>query len=282
MYSLKTLAFSFALLSIAVATTSAQISTPERTVQIRTVDLERQSVEIHNFGTVDRPLDGWRFCTHDEDQVRRYSDVPAFNGVVLPAGQSFFLMYSNDASAANEFNINTLGNFALPLDASGAYAIQFYFQTPFGVGSNIADHMQFSLDGDDDGQADERSDEAVIGGVWTDENAWIPVTLDTTSIAIDDAVALNDLHSPADYLVENPELVSVQVISNELVIIGTQGPDDIFVTQLGSQLEVDVDQGHVQTFDSQTITRIVVNGFNGADMIVVNASVPTLLSGGFG
>ena len=47
------------------------------------------------------------------------------------------------------------------------------------------------------------------------------MTLDTTSIAIDDAVALRDMHGPADYLVENPEVVTVQVISGELGVTGT-------------------------------------------------------------
>lgn len=279
---LKYLCIATVLFPFSLSIASAQISDPVRTVQIRTVDFERQSIEVHNFGVDDQPLDGWRFCSHDEDQVRRYSDVPAFNGFTLLAGESLFLMYNNDASASNEFNINTLGNFALPLDTNGAYAIQFYFQTPFGVGSNIADHLQFSLDGADDGQADERSDEAIFGGVWLDENDWIPVTLETTSISIDEAVVQNDLHSSADYMVENPELVTVEVINNELIVLGTQGPDDINITQFGDQLEVDVDQGVVQSFDVQTITRVVVNGFGGADDIVANVDVPTSLFGGFG
>ena len=278
----KCLLIATTLLPIFLSPASAQISDPVRTVQIRTVDFVRQSIEVHNFGIDDQPLDGWRFCTHDEDQVRRYSSPPAFNGFTLMAGESMFLMYNNDASAPNEFNINSIGNFALPLDTEGAYGIQFYFQTPFGIGSNIADHMQFSLNGLDDGQADERSDEAVLGGLWNDENDWIAVTPETSSISINEAVVMNELHSSTDYLVENPDVVTAEIINDELVIMGTQGPDDILITQIGGQLEVDSNQSGLQFFDLQEVDRVVVNGFNGADEIIANVGIPTLLFGGFG
>ena len=118
-----------------------------------------------------------------------------------------FLRYNNDASAANEININSLSNFATPLDTNGAYAIQFYFQTPFGVGANIADHIQLSLDGADNASADERSDEAQNGGVWTNQNEWIPVTLETTTVVLLDSSSDSELHGPDDYEIDPTDVI---------------------------------------------------------------------------
>ncbi len=186
---------------------SAQIVNPARFVQIRAIDFEQQSIEVHNFGTADQLLSGWRFCSHDENQDREYSGAGALNGVMLGAGESMFLRYNNDASAANEININSLGNFATPLDTNGAYAIQFYFQTPFGVGANIADHIQLSLDGADNASADERSDEAQNGGVWTNQNEWIPVTLETTTVVLLDSSSDSELHGPDDYEIDPTDVI---------------------------------------------------------------------------
>lgn len=182
------------------STATAQIVVPERQVQIRTIDLANQTVEVHNFGTTDQPLDGWRFCTHNESTERRYSSAAGFNGTVLAAGESLFLMYGNNASAANEFNISSLGNFATPMDAEGAYAIQFYFQTSFGVGANIADFMQFSESGADNNSADARSSIAE-GIVWSDQNAWISVNESTNSISLNAGAESREINSPDDYTV---------------------------------------------------------------------------------
>jgi len=180
---------------------SAQITNPVRQIQIRTIDFDNQTIEIRNFGTTDQALDGWRFCTHDESVVRRYSSSTGLNGVTLAAGESMFLMYNNDASpsATNEFNISSLGNFATPLDVEGAYGIPFYINSSFGNGNNIADHLQFSLDGADNTTADERSDEAVSGNLWTDENLWISVSETTTSISLLAGAETSETHSPSDY-----------------------------------------------------------------------------------
>lgn len=200
MYSTKIIGVILTTILLSCSPATAQIVNPLRHVQIRTIDLVNQTVEVHNFGTTDQPLDGWRFCTHDESEERRYSSAVGFNGVVLAAGESLFVMYGNDASAANEFNISSLGTFALPLDAEGAYAIQFYFQTSFGVGANIADHLQFSVGGVDNSSADARSSIAE-GSVWSDQNAWISVSDSTTSIELNAGAENNEVNSPTDYTV---------------------------------------------------------------------------------
>ena len=272
----------FGLWFAALATADAQITTPARNVQIRTVNFQQQSIELHNFGTQDQPLDGWRFCTHDENEVRRYSSPRAFNGVVLPAGESLFVKYDNNAVAANEFNISSLGNFAVPLDTDGAYAIQFYFQTPFDIGENIADHLQFSLAGADNQRANERNDEAAIGGVWFDENDWVAVSPATSLIQLDDSAATSELHGSSDYSVSNLDIVTYELIVDVLMINGTQGPDAIVLSENAGGLVLDAGT-HLRVFDPSLIANIVVNGFGGADEIAVpNVNVPVLINGGFG
>ena len=141
-----------------------------RDIQFRSVNFETSVIELYNFGEDTENLDGWRFCSHDENQVRRYSSNTGLNNISLAAGESLFIHYLNDAPAntENAINISGRGSFATTLD-SGAYGIQIYF-TPvsFGNGNRIADHLQWSIDGVDNTSADDRSDEAQAGGVWED------------------------------------------------------------------------------------------------------------------
>lgn len=180
-----------------------QFATPQRMVQFRTIDVATGVAELTNFGTNDQSLAGWRFCTHDESEVRRYSATGGLSGQVLAPGESLFIHFNNDALGPNAINISAIGgSFALPLDDSGAYGIQIYFQTPFGIGANIADHLQFSEFGLDDTSADDRSDEAEIGGVWVDQDDWISILPGTTTITLNESASAGELNSSADYEVE--------------------------------------------------------------------------------
>ena len=233
------------LLSFSSAT--AQIPDAERVIQIRTIDLANQTIEVHNFGTTDQSLAGWRFCTHDESVERRYSSGTGFNDVVLAAGESLFVMYNNDASAANELNISALGSFAVPLDAEGAYAIQFYFQTPFGSGANIADHLQFSLGGLDNSTADTRSSIAE-GEVWSDQNAWISVSESTASISLIAGAEENEINSPNDYTVTGATILLGDVNRDGAVNFSDISP---FISALSTgelQAEADIDENGVVDF----------------------------------
>ena len=178
----------------------------QRAVQFREVDFTNSVIEIHNFGDTAQALDGWRFCSHDEDQVRRYSSGTGLSGVAIAGGESLFVHFLNDAPAddPSAINISGRGNFAAPFDR-GPYAIQMYFQTPFGNGNNIVDHIQWSIDGVDNGTADERSDEAESGGVWTDQSLWIPTTAESTTLVLTDTTG-GILHGPDDYEVIAPSL----------------------------------------------------------------------------
>jgi hypothetical protein len=161
-----------------------------------------------------------------------------------------FVHFNNDADPADAqaVNVSTIGGaFAQPLDAAGAYGVQIYWQTSFGVGANIADHVQFSIDGVDNTSADDRSDEAE-GEVWNDQSEWVAVALDTERIVLNDASLNNELHSPADYTVVGP------VILGDLNGDGSVTFDDIppFIDALISGVLVpagDIDQNGVIDFD---------------------------------
>ena len=197
----------------------ADIVDPNRFVQIESVDFTTSVVQITNFddtNTID--LDGWRFCTHDENEVRRYSGATGLNGFSLAPGESLFVHYDNDATAANEVNINDLGGFfAEDLDVGpdpgGAYSIGLYWRSNFGFGDgdSLADHIQWSYDGVDNDSADDRSDEAE-GEVWLDQSDWISADSNTTRIDLNVANFDEEIHSSADYIVSVPEPASATLI----------------------------------------------------------------------
>ena len=202
-----------------VQSASAQIVSPTRFVQIRSINLTTSVLELFNSGTDDRSLSGWRFCTHDESQIRRYSGFSGLNGFTLAGGESLFVHFNNDADPANPqaVNISTIGGNFATLDAAGAYGVQIYINSSFGSGASIADHVQFSIDGVDNTSADERSDEAE-GEVWVDQNEWVSISLDTEMIVVNDASLSNELHSPADYTVVGPPQVILGDVNGDLVV----------------------------------------------------------------
>ncbi|MEM7231598.1 MAG: hypothetical protein AAF517_05470 [Planctomycetota bacterium] len=187
-----------ALTFLALLSTAAASAAP-RDVQIRAIDFDDGTIELRNYGDGNEDLDGWRFCTHDENRRRVYSSTSGLNGVSIAAGESLFIRFANDADEPNEINASTVGAFASPISVR-AYAMQLYFApVSFGDGDTIADHVQWSLNGVDDESADDRSDEAEDGGVWTDQSAWVPTSDNTFRIMLNDDVAGDVLHGPNSY-----------------------------------------------------------------------------------
>lgn len=183
---------------------NGQITTPERNVQFSSIDFGSAVLTLTNFGTTDQALDGWRFCSHDESEVRRYSATSGLNGMTLSPGESLAVHFNNDASGPGAINASTIGGgFAQPLDqlpaSNGAYGIQIYITGNFGNGNFIADHLQWSYNGADNNSADDRSDEAQMGGVWTDQSAWISVDETTRAILLNPGASEFENNSPADY-----------------------------------------------------------------------------------
>ncbi len=191
-----------------------------RDVQFRTVDLDAGVIELHNFGTEAEPLDGWRFCSHDQAVIRRYSATSGLNGVSIPAGESLYVHFNNDADAADEINISAIGGNFAGL-SSTAYAIQIYFPpVSFGNGNQIADNVQWTADGTPNAVADERSDEAVTGGVWGDLNDFVSLDLGARGagafIRLKNLTAA-ELNNSTDY-----------VVSAAIQDCNMNGRDDVF------------------------------------------------------
>ena len=182
---------------------ASSIAVP-RDIQITSIDFDTGVVELRNLGASTEALDGWRFCSHNTSLVRRYSSGAGLNGISLAPDQSLFIHYNNDAALSNEINISTVGGGFAALERD-AYGLQIYF-TPvsFGNGNTIADHLQWSLGGIDNTTADERSDEAEVGGVWVNQGQWISVQSDTDKIRLTDLSA-GVLHSPANYALGEPQ-----------------------------------------------------------------------------
>lgn len=238
-------------LLLLVQTASAQITVPQRFVQIRSIDLTTSVLELFNSGTTSQPLAGWRFCTHDEDSIRRYSPTTGLNSFTLESGESLFVHFNNDADPNDPLavNVSTIGGaFAQPLDAEGAYGAQIYFQNGFGNGANIADHVQFSVDGLDNTTADDRSDEAE-GEVWDDQNEWVAISLDTEMIVLDEASIGNELHSPADYMVVDSVSVVLGDLNGDSLVSFADIPPFIDALVAGDFVpEGDVDQNGALNF----------------------------------
>ncbi|MBO6512640.1 MAG: hypothetical protein JJ974_01575 [Phycisphaerales bacterium] len=178
----------------------------QRDIQVRSVDFASGTIELYNYGTVDQDLSGWRTCTHDFDDVRRYSSSGGLNGVMIEAGTSVWFHYNNDAPAdPDRLNISDIGGtFASPLDQD-AYGLQLYFpdtngNVSFGNGSLIADHIQWNIDGSGVGNAEFRTVQSVSEGLWTAIGDFIATETGSESIELTD---LGDgrFHGPGNYTV---------------------------------------------------------------------------------
>ncbi|MAY75914.1 MAG: hypothetical protein CMJ31_14580 [Phycisphaerae bacterium] len=186
----------------ALSAAGAAVAAP-RDIKFVEVDFVARTITLRNTGAAAESLDAWRFCSHDLDEVRRYSSPSALNGITLAPGDTLTLHYENDAPKADAFavNVSSLGNVAGDLLRS-PYAIQIYFPpTSFGNGNQIADHIQWSLEGLDDEVADERSDEAEAGGVWEDQTLWIETSKDSLSITLNEDRIPFLPHAVDDYTV---------------------------------------------------------------------------------
>lgn len=178
-----------------------------RDVQIVSVDTVSRVFTVTNTGEETTSLAGWRFCSHNSSQVRRYTSPIGLVNLELAPHARITIHLNNDADAGNSSQVNateigTFADFEL-----GAFAIGLYFPdgtiTPFGDGNFLADHIQWSIGGVDNANADERSDEAEAGGVWTDQSTWISVSSTTTLVELNDP-SFSELHGPGDYVVHEP------------------------------------------------------------------------------
>lgn len=187
-----------------------------RDVQFVSVDFNTAVVELRNLGASVEALDGWRFCTHNASQAFRYSDPAGLNGYTLSPGDSLFLHFNNDADPGNpdQVNISALGSATdFATLQREAYALAIYFPpVAFPDGNQIADYLQWSIDGLSNSSADARSLVAEEGGVWVSKSDWLATSQASGRIELLD-LGNNALHSSADYSVEElPAVVAVPVL----------------------------------------------------------------------
>ncbi|MFG0306528.1 MAG: GC-type dockerin domain-anchored protein [Phycisphaerales bacterium JB040] len=199
------LAFAASLLAAPVLVSPALAA--DRDVQFRSIDLASGIVELHNFGDTPVDLSGWRFCTHDFNEIRRYSAVGGLDGVTIPAGGSLFFHYNNDAPAdPNAIDIADAGGaFALPL-TSASYALEIFTPGPdgtlnFGSTTDMNDHVQWAVDPASVGSASARSVQAAAAGLWTASTAYIDIEPTTSLIVLTDDTG-GELHGPANYVLD--------------------------------------------------------------------------------
>lgn len=191
-----------------LATCAPLAHTMERDVQFIIVIPESRQIVIDNTGTEPVDLSGWRFCTHNTSVVRRYTSPGGLNGVVIEPNVNIVLHLNNDAPAEldNHLNVADLGGSFADFEFD-AFAMGLYFpgssgNVSFGDGNTLADHIQWSLFGLNNFTADDRTDEAVAGGVWTAVDDWIDVRPTTLLIELIDPTNA-ELHGPDDYNVLN-------------------------------------------------------------------------------
>lgn len=179
-----------------------------RDVQFKSIDFETSVVEVHNFGDTAQSITNWRFCSHDDNELRRYSNPGALNSITLDSEESLFVHFANDAPAgsANALNISSLGFFATPLD-QGPFSINLYTNSVFTNPASMVDHVQWSVDGLDNTIADERSSVAEAANLWTNDSEWISTTESSQRIELilngSDAPP-SEPHGPSNYLVVEP------------------------------------------------------------------------------
>ncbi len=176
-----------------------------RSVQIRSVDFDAGIIELFNFDRADVELNGWRFCSHDFNEQRRYTAPGGFGGRVIESNTSLFIHFNNDAPSdePNRINRSALaGSFASPLDQD-AYALQLFFPDPsggvsFGNSTLIADHLQWNTDGNGTGSSESRTQQAVNEGLWTSIGDFIATDADTARIDLND-LSGDSPGSPSEY-----------------------------------------------------------------------------------
>lgn len=146
-------------------------------------------------------LDGWRFMTSNDSVTGITTDPHGFAGIVMAPFATLRIQLDNDADITRGFNAQKLG--ALADHQSSAFAITLFFpdtkgQVSFQDETQIADHLQWSLNANHHPNAQSHSQLAVDGGFWTQYDAWIDVREHTYLLDfIGDST--QRLHGPDDY-----------------------------------------------------------------------------------
>ena len=193
----------------------------DRGVQFTEVDFVNSTLTLTNLNGADSvDLSGWRFCSHDDNQMRRYSAAAGLNGISLAPNETLVVEFGAVSGGPGTIGIGAIGgNFAGPLD-NGPFAIEIYETAPFGTAANMVDHLQWSIDGIDNITADARSSFAQTAGLWTDQNLWIATTAETELLVLNSPAADSILHGPSSYtaLVPEPSVGILAMLGSGLLL----------------------------------------------------------------
>lgn len=176
-------------------------------IQIRSIDFDTQVLELYNFGAGTQPLDGWRFCSHDELDGFDYTSSNGLDGQSIASGDSLFIHWNNDAVGPDALNIADLGGAAVDdltsNSAGSAVSIGLFRTAPFGSSDNLVDHIQYSFGGADVGGATPRGGVAEGADLWTLPTDWIAVDAASTSVFLsaDPFPGAGAAHGPGSYTV---------------------------------------------------------------------------------
>jgi hypothetical protein len=163
-------------------------------------DVHINSVLVHNNGGVhlinNSPdpirIDGWRFITTDESGINMQSNPHALDGIVLSPHLSVSIQIDNNEN---------LGPFADRY--SEAFVVSLFFpddngEVSFDNPAQMADHLQWSTNGNHHPVASEHSQLAVDAGLWIAHDGWIDAPEHIYLIeTVGDPTSI--LHGPEDY-----------------------------------------------------------------------------------
>ncbi len=177
----------------------------DRDVQFTRVFTDTHVIEMTNTGDAPVSLGMWQFCTQNSASVFNYSIGATLIGRVLQPQESMTIHMNNDADPGDPTQMNRIEMGGFASFELTAYSLAIYSPGSqgfinFANGNQMIDFVQWSIDGLDNFTADERSDEAVSGGLWTNAETWINVQNDTTLIELDDPT-FGQLHGPDSYAV---------------------------------------------------------------------------------
>jgi len=231
----------------------AQVDPIERGVQIVRVNFADGTIEIANTTAETIALDGWRLCSHDFNEARRYTSSGGLNGFSLDPGQSLTVFTNDDMPMGFPSGVDASdlgGAIAGPLDQD-AFGLQVFFPgadgvVRFGDSADIADHIQWNVDGRDMGTSEQRTGQAVGQGLWTAAGEFIITQTDSVEIELTSAIG-ELLHGPANYAVTNPVCRADIDMDGSLTIFDFLGFQNKFD---GGEVSADIDMdGSLTIFD---------------------------------
>ncbi|MDB4265471.1 PEP-CTERM sorting domain-containing protein [bacterium] len=142
------------------------------------LDLVNNTITLTNTGSSAVDIGGWRFCSHDLEDIKRYSSSTFFADGVSIIGLGSLVVDATSVILAGPLAANTM-SIGLYNDLDGALS--------FGSPDDLSAFIQFTPEGNTDfGNAEERTGTAVTADLWDAEGSFVEVGAADTFIRLDD------------------------------------------------------------------------------------------------